>query len=67
MLTPDWLKKYKVEQLNGDIIAGIIVAIVLVPQAMAYGMLAGLPAETALYSSVLPLILYAALGSSRTR
>ncbi len=65
MLTPDWLKKYKKEQLNGDIIAGVIVAVVLVPQAMAYGMLAGLPAETALYSSVLPLILYAAFGSSR--
>ena len=66
MLTPDWLKQYKKEQLNGDIIAGVIVAVVLVPQAMAYGMLAGLPPETALYSSVLPLILYAAFGSSRT-
>jgi len=66
MFPPYWLKHYKKDQLSGDIIAGIIVAVVLVPQAMAYGMLAGLPAETALYSSVLPLILYAAFGSSRT-
>lgn len=63
---PDWLKHYKKEQLNGDLIAGIIVAIILVPQAMAYGLLAGLPPEVALYSSALPLILYAIFGSSRT-
>jgi len=66
MLIPEWLTHYKEEHLSGDIIAGTIVAAVLVPQAMAYGMLAGLPAETALYSSVLPLILYAIFGSSRT-
>jgi SulP family sulfate permease len=66
MFLPDWLRHYKKEHLNGDIIAGVIVAIVLVPQSMAYGMLAGLPPEVALYSSVLPLILYAAFGSSRT-
>ncbi|ORU91645.1 MAG: sodium-independent anion transporter [Cycloclasticus sp. symbiont of Bathymodiolus heckerae] len=66
MFPPNWLKHYKKDHLNGDIIAGIIVAVVLVPQSMAYGMLAGLPPEVALYSSVLPLILYAAFGSSRT-
>ncbi|MBL4744295.1 MAG: sodium-independent anion transporter, partial [Cycloclasticus sp.] len=66
MLTPQWLTQYKKEQLNGDIVAGIIVAVVLVPQSMAYGLLAGLPPEVALYSSVLPLILYALFGSSRT-
>jgi len=66
MLLPDWLKNYQIAQLNGDLLAGIIVAAVLVPQSMAYGMLAGLPPEVALYSSVLPLILYAIFGSSRT-
>ena len=66
MLLPQWLKQYKKDELNGDLLAGIIVAIVLVPQSMAYGMLAGLPPEVALYSSVLPLILYALFGSSRT-
>ena len=66
MFLPNWLKDYQKAQLNGDLIAGIIVAVVLVPQSMAYGMLAGLPPEVALYSSALPLILYAAFGSSRT-
>jgi len=66
MFVPDWLKHYKKDLLNGDIIAGIIVAVVLVPQSMAYGLLAGLPPEVALYSSVLPLLLYAVFGSSRT-
>lgn len=65
MLLPDWLKNYKKDQFSGDLIAGIIVAVVLVPQSMAYGLLAGLPPEVALYSSVLPLLLYAWLGSSR--
>ena len=65
MFLPDWLKHYKKEQLSGDTVAGIIVAVVLVPQSMAYGLLAGLPPEVALYSSVLPLILYALFGSSR--
>ena len=65
MLLPDWLKNYKKDQLGGDLIAGIIVAVVLVPQSMAYGLLAGLPPEVALYSSVLPLLLYALFGSSR--
>lgn len=66
MLLPQWLKQYKKDDLNGDLLAGIIVAIVLVPQSMAYGMLAGLPPEVALYASVLPLIFYALFGSSRT-
>lgn len=66
MLLPDWLKNYRSAQLNGDVLAGIIVAVVLIPQSMAYGMLAGLPPEVALYSSALPLILYAIFGSSRT-
>ncbi|PCI70039.1 MAG: sodium-independent anion transporter [Piscirickettsiaceae bacterium] len=66
MLLPSWVNNYKKTELSGDITAGIIVAVVLVPQSMAYGLLAGLPPEVALYSSVLPLILYAAFGSSRT-
>ncbi len=66
MLIPPWLTTYQTEQLSGDIVAGIIVAVVLIPQAIAYGMLAGLPPEVALYSSILPLILYALFGSSNT-
>lgn len=46
--------------------AGVIVAIMLIPQSMAYAMLAGLPPQVGLYASILPVILYALLGSSRT-
>ena len=66
MFMPPWLITYQKDQLSGDIVAGIIVSVVLVPQAIAYGMLAGLPPEVALYSSILPLVLYAAFGSSNT-
>lgn len=62
----DWLPKYRREYLGGDINAGIIVALVLIPQAMAYAMLAGLPPEIGLYSCLLPIMLYALFGSSRT-
>lgn len=62
----EWLPSYKRTQLPGDLLAGIIVAIVLIPQSMAYAMVAGLPPQVGLYASVLPLLLYSLLGSSRT-
>ncbi|WP_420468087.1 SulP family inorganic anion transporter [Panacagrimonas sp.] len=52
--------------LGPDLLAGTITAILLIPQALAYALLAGLPAEVGLYASVLPPLLYAFLGSSRT-
>jgi SulP family sulfate permease len=60
-----WLPVYKRKDLVGDLMAGLIVAIMLVPQSMAYAMLAGLPPEIGLYASILPLIIYAMFGSSR--
>ncbi|MEL7234880.1 MAG: SulP family inorganic anion transporter, partial [Chloroflexota bacterium] len=60
-----WLPKYSREDLTGDVIAGIIVAVMLVPQSMAYALLAGMPPETGLYASILPLIIYGLLGTSR--
>ncbi len=60
-----WAANYKREDLSGDIMAGTVVAIMLMPQSMAYAMLAGLPAQIGLYTAVLPLILYALFGSSR--
>lgn len=60
-----WLMNYQREHLLGDIIAGIITAIVLVPQGMAYALLAGLPPEVGLYASIVPLILYGLLGTGR--
>ncbi|MFY0615182.1 MAG: hypothetical protein JXQ99_26875 [Hyphomicrobiaceae bacterium] len=61
-----WLPGYSRQDLASDGLAGLIVAIMLVPQAMAYALLAGLPPETGLYASILPLVLYGILGSSRT-
>ncbi|RMG08220.1 MAG: solute carrier 26 family protein [Cyanobacteria bacterium J055] len=62
---PEWLFRYQSEYLVGDIIAGIIVTGLLVPQSMAYALLAGLPPQIGLYASMLPAILYPLLGSSR--
>ena len=60
-----WLKAYSGEYLSGDLLAAIIVVIMLIPQSLAYAMLAGLPAEMGLYASITPLVVYALLGSSR--
>ena len=51
--------------LTADLVAGITVAAMLVPQAMAYALLAGLPPQVGLYASTVPLVLYALLGTSR--
>ena len=51
---------------GGDVLAGTITAVLLVPQALAYALLAGLPPEMGLYASILPPVVYALLGSSRT-
>ena len=61
-----WLKNYSREDLNGDFFAGIITAILLVPQGIAYAMLAGLPPQLGLYASILPPAIYALFGTSRT-
>ncbi|WP_300319008.1 sulfate permease [Accumulibacter sp.] len=59
-----WLKHYRREALAGDLGAGIIVAMMLVPQGMAYAIVAGLPPVSGLYASILPPIAYALFGSS---
>lgn len=61
----DWLPGYSRHHLASDGMAGLIVAIMLVPQGMAYALLAGLPPEVGLYASILPLVFYGLLGSSR--
>jgi SulP family sulfate permease len=60
-----WLPKYKAGNLRGDLSAGLTTAIMLIPQGMAYAMLAGLPPIVGLYASVVPLAVYALLGTSR--
>lgn len=61
----DWGRHYQRETLVGDGVAALIVTIMLIPQSLAYAMLAGLPPEVGLYASVAPLLLYAVFGSSR--
>lgn len=61
-----WLQHYSSEAFARDCVAGVVVSIVMVPQCMGYALLAGMPAEYGLYSAILPSLLYALLGSSRT-
>lgn len=61
----DWIKTYSGDDAKGDLNAGITVGIMLIPQGMAYAMLAGLPPIYGLYASIVPLILYAIFGTSR--
>lgn len=61
-----WLPGYRREHAVSDLIAAVIVTIMLIPQSLAYALLAGLPAQVGLYASILPLVLYAVFGTSRT-
>ncbi len=61
----EWLPNYNKTDLKGDISAGLTVGVMLIPQGMAYAMIAGLPPIYGLYASTLPLIIYALLGTSR--
>ncbi len=61
----EWLPNYKKSQLRGDVIAGITVAIVLIPQGIAYALIAGLPPIYGLYAALVPQLMYAIFGSSR--
>ncbi|MBI2278028.1 MAG: sulfate permease [Dechloromonas sp.] len=63
-LLPAWLTPYPKEKLGADIVAGLIVTILVIPQSLAYALLAGLPPQLGLYVSILPVIAYAWLGSS---
>ena len=61
----DWGKTYDKSALSSDMVAAVIVTIMLIPQSLAYALLAGLPAEMGLYASILPLVAYAVFGTSR--
>ncbi|HMP30776.1 MAG TPA: SulP family inorganic anion transporter, partial [Saprospiraceae bacterium] len=61
----DWIKNYKKEWLSGDLSAGLTVGVMLIPQGMAYSMLAGLDPIYGLYAVTIPLLIYALLGTSR--
>jgi sulfate permease, SulP family len=61
----DWAGEYNRGTLTSDLVAAVIVTIMLIPQSLAYAMLAGLPPEMGLYASILPLVAYAIFGTSR--
>ncbi len=61
-----WAKVYDRQQLSSDAVAALIVTVMLIPQSLAYALLAGLPAQVGLYASILPLLAYCVFGTSRT-
>lgn len=61
----DWLPQYNKANLSSDVFAGITVGVLLIPQGMAYAMIAGLPPIYGLYASLMPQVVYAFMGSSR--
>ena len=61
----DWSRDYSRDTLTSDMVAAVIVTIMLIPQSLAYALLAGLPPEMGLYASILPLVAYAIFGTSR--
>lgn len=61
----EWGRKYNTDALSNDLIAAVIVTIMLVPQSLAYALLAGLPPEAGIYASIVPIIFYAIFGTSR--
>src|SRR5262249_28052106 len=62
---PDWIRGYQSEWAKPDIIAGLTPAAVVLPKAMAYATIAGLPVQVGLYTAFLPMVIYAVLGTSR--
>jgi len=61
----DWGRTYNRSAFSNDMIAAVIVTIMLIPQSLAYALLAGLPPEAGIYASIAPIVLYAIFGTSR--
>src|SRR5215471_16038886 len=62
---PEWMRDYRRDWLKLDVVAGLTTAAVVIPKAMAYATIAGLPVQVGLYTAFLPMVIYAALGTSR--
>lgn len=61
----DWLSRYRADWLRPDVLAGLTTAAVVIPKAMAYATVAGLPIEIGIYTAIVPALVYAVLGTSR--
>ena len=64
-LLPEWLVSSRANWLRPDIVAGLTTGAVIVPKAMAYAMMAGLPVQVGLYTALVPMVIYAVFGTSR--
>jgi sulfate permease, SulP family len=64
-LLPEWLVSCRADWLRPDIVAGLTTGAVIIPKAMAYAMMAGLPVQVGLYTALVPMVIYAVLGTSR--
>ena len=62
----DWAPRYTRRTLTNDLIVAVIVTVMLIPQSLAYALLAGLPVQVGLFASMAPLLVYAIFGTSRT-
>ena len=63
-VVPDWISGYRKDWLRPDVIAGLTTAAVVIPKAMAYATIAGLPVQVGLYTAFLPIVIYAVLGTT---
>lgn len=66
-LLPTWITQYSMPLLPADIIAGVVVGVLVIPQSLGYAVLAGLPPEYGLYASIMPVLVYAWVGSSNVQ
>jgi SulP family sulfate permease len=66
-LIPAWLRHYQLATLPTDLIAGLVVGVLVIPQSLGYAVLAGLPPVYGLYAAIVPVIVYAWLGSSNVQ
>jgi MFS superfamily sulfate permease-like transporter len=62
---PEWVVSDGPDGLQADVIAGLTTGAVIIPKAMAYAMIAGLPVQVGLYTALVPMVIYAVLGTSR--
>ncbi|TXD96422.1 SulP family inorganic anion transporter [Psychrobacter frigidicola] len=66
-LIPRWLRQYQFSILPTDVVAGLVVGVLVIPQSLGYAVLAGLPPVYGLYAAIVPVIVYAWIGSSNVQ